>query len=109
MNVVELCNRLRGGPCRPTTQDAGIAISARNTRRPGAGVECGRLHDSAFVANDCCLAIEALTPTTRSFDQFRMLEETKTVSTLARVLIDRNAWKPCSTHWAKPANARTCP
>lgn len=43
VNIIAALHRqLRGGPCRPTTDDLAIRIPAGNIRRPDATVECGK-------------------------------------------------------------------
>ena len=50
--IVEAGNKLRGKPCRPTTQDTAIQISNRQIRRPDMIIKCGPSRDKTFVALD---------------------------------------------------------
>ncbi len=84
--LAELRARLRGSPCVPFTADTAVRIPNGNVRRPDIGVVCGPDDDDqTYVAPR--LVIEVLSPTTRSFDRVRKLEEYKSSPTLDYVLL----------------------
>jgi Uma2 family endonuclease len=101
--LVELGNRLRGGPCRPFTADTAVRTVSGRLRRPDVGVECGPRHDRAFVADRPRLVVEVLSPSTRELDMFGKLDEYKEVESLAAILIvEPNA--PTALLWARGAD-----
>lgn len=82
-----LYNLLRGKSCRYFTADLAVRIPAGNIRRPDAGIDRGAFDREATTAAAPLLALEVLSPSTRDFDMFGKLEEYKTVSTLAHIVI----------------------
>jgi Uma2 family endonuclease len=90
--------QLRGHSCRPFSPDSAVRIPAGNIRRPDAGIDCGGFDDDALAATRPFLVLEVLSPSTRHFDMISKLEEYKTVSSLAHiVLIDPD--RPQANHW----------
>jgi Uma2 family endonuclease len=88
MNLArEIGVQLRGKSCQPFSEGLAVRIPAGNVRRPDLGVQCGPFDQRATAANDPRLVIEALSESTRAFDQARKLEEYKTVETLDYVLL----------------------
>ncbi len=85
--IVSLTNRLRKKPCRPTTDDIAVRISAGGIRRPDVTVECGNPGPRDTTAADPRVVIEVLSPSTMGFDRFRKLEEYKTVPAIQVILI----------------------
>src|SRR3954454_7536341 len=75
--LISLGNQLRGGPCRPTTDDAAIRIPRGNVRRPDLAVDCGPIVDAAMETQEPRLVLEVLSPSTMNIDRFRKLEEYK--------------------------------
>lgn len=93
-----LFNQMRGHRCRPFSADTAVRIPAGNVRRPDAGIDCGTFEDEAMSAGAPFLVLEVLSPSTRDFDMFGKLEEYKTVSGLAHiVVIDPDT--PQVYHW----------
>lgn len=74
--IVALANRLRGKPCQPSTTDISIR-TFRGTRRPDVTVECGKPSDKSMEADDPCVILEVLSPSTMRYDRFQKLEEYK--------------------------------
>ncbi len=85
--IISLGNRLRGKPCRPTTDDIAVDIPAGGYRRPDVTVECGKPGPRDTTAAEPRVVIEVLSPSTMGFDRFRKLEEYKTVPSIQVVLI----------------------
>ncbi len=83
----ELRNCLRGTACRPFTADTAVATTARQRRRPDAGVECGELRDADYVANDPRAVVEVLSPSTRLFDLLGKLDEYRAVASLREIVV----------------------
>lgn len=69
-----LLTRLRGGPCRPFTDDIAVVLPNGNVRRPDISVRCGPL-DERSTTTEPTLVVEVLSPSTRSFDLVRKLNE----------------------------------
>jgi Uma2 family endonuclease len=82
-----LYNQLRGGPCRPTTDDVAIRVPAGNIRRPDVMVECGQAGGREMAARGPRLVLEVLSPSTMSYDRFRKVEEYKTDESLRCILL----------------------
>jgi Uma2 family endonuclease len=88
VNIIrELGNQLRGGPCRPTTDDLAVRIPAGNIRRPDVTVECGPLERHEMAVREPRAVFEVLSPSTMSFDRFRKVLEYQTIETLAYILL----------------------
>ena len=118
--IVSLGNQLRGGPCRPTTDDIALRTSIRGVRRPDVTVDCADLVRDSYEAHEPKLVIEVLSPSTTNIDRFRKLEEYKRHPSLVYiVLVDTgeptttlftdsapNGPHPTSKGW-KPSSA--CP
>lgn len=85
--LAELRNQLRGSGCRPFTGDGSVETRPGQIRRPDAGVDCGRRDPNGYRAAEPKLIVEVLSPSTRDFDTFDKLEEYKSVSTVAYVLL----------------------
>jgi len=85
--IVSLANQLRGGPCRPTTDDIALRTKIRNVRRPDVTVDCAPLRRDAYEAREPKLAVEVLSPSTTNIDRFRKLEEHKRHPSLAYILL----------------------
>jgi Uma2 family endonuclease len=100
-----LFNQLRGHRCRAFTADTAVRIPAGNICRPDAGIDCGTFDNDATSAYQPCLVVEVLSPSTRDLDMFGKLDEFKTVTGLAHiVLIDTDT--PQAFHWSRtPAGA----
>ena len=93
---------LRGVPCQLFTADVAVKIRNGNVRRQDLGVHCGGFHDRALFAAEPKLVVEVLSPSTRTFDRFRKVEEYKTVAGLAHILlIDPDA--PEAMLWSRDA------
>jgi Uma2 family endonuclease len=86
-SLSELTGRLRGGPCRSFTADVAVKIPNGNVRRPDVGVHWSGFDERALVAAEPKLVVEVLSPSTRTFDRFRKVEEYKTVESLAHILL----------------------
>ena len=89
VNVIgSLGNQLRGGPCRPTTDDLAVRISTGNVRRPDVTVECGGQGGRReFTVREPRVVIEVLSPSTMTFDRIRKLPEYQTISTVSHILL----------------------
>jgi len=88
VNIIRsLGNQLRGGPCRPTTDDLAVRIPVGNIRRPDITVECGQPKDRDMVVHEPRVIIEVLSPSTMSFDRFKKVLEYQTVQTLTHILL----------------------
>jgi Uma2 family endonuclease len=77
---------LRGGPCLPSTADIAVKIPNGNVRRPDVAVRCTPMDDRTTHASPR-LVVEVLSPSTRSVDRARTLEEYKSVAGLAHILL----------------------
>ena len=87
VNIIrELSNQLRGGPCRPTTDDLAVRIPAGNVRRPDVTVECGQAGRRELAVREPRVVIEVLSPSTMSFDRIRKLPEYQTIASVTHIL-----------------------
>jgi len=96
--------RLRGSPCRPSTDDIAIAALNGNIRRPDLSVDCGELPDTAFEATSPRLVVEVLSPSTRQTDLVRKLEEYKALPSLAYILLVEPDLPQALLWWRAPGN-----
>jgi Uma2 family endonuclease len=85
--ILSLGNQLRGGPCRPTTDDLAVRIPAGNIRRPDVTVECGQAGRRELAVRDPRVVIEVLSPSTMSFDRFKKVLEYQTIPTITHILL----------------------
>jgi Uma2 family endonuclease len=102
--ILALGNQLRGGPCRPTTDDLAVRIPAGNVRRPDITVECGGQGGAHELAvREPRAVIEVLSPSTMNFDRIRKLPEYQTIPSVAYImLIDTDT--PRVDLWSREAN-----
>jgi Uma2 family endonuclease len=88
VNIIAALHRqLRGGPCRPTTDDLAVRIPAGNIRRPDVTVECGQAGRRELAVREPRVVIEVLSPSTMSFDRIRKLPEYQTIETVVHILL----------------------
>jgi Uma2 family endonuclease len=85
--IAALHNQLRGGPCRPTTDNLAVRIPTGNIRRPDVTVECGQAGRRELAVRDPRVVIEVLSPSTMSFDRFKKVLEYQTIPTLTHILL----------------------
>lgn len=85
--ILALGARLRGGPCRPTTDDIAARIPNGNVRRPDVTVDCGSGDERAMESFAPVLFVEVLSVSTRAFDLVRKPEDYKLVPTLRHLLM----------------------
>ncbi|MBI1251068.1 MAG: Uma2 family endonuclease [Alphaproteobacteria bacterium] len=89
VNLIQaLGPKLKGGPCRVRTADIAVE-TARNIRQPDVTIDCGPRDRNALISRAPTVVFEVLSPSTRTFDQLRKVDEYKAVGTMrAVVLID---------------------
>lgn len=85
--LATLHSKLRGSPCRASTDDLAVVVPNGNVRRPDVSVSCGKLDDRAQQLSDPRMVVEVLSPSTRGIDLVRKLEEYKSVPGLAYILL----------------------
>ena len=90
--IASLHRQLRGGACRPTTDDLAVRMPSGNVRRPDVTVECGAADRREQTVSEPRVVVEVLSPSTMSFDRIRKLPEYQMVATLMHiVLVDTEA------------------
>ncbi len=104
--IVSLANQLRGGPCRPTTDDLAVRIPTGNVRRPDVTIECGGQGGlREFAVREPRVVVEVLSPSTMSFDRIRKLPEYQTISSVCHILlVDTEA--PRVDLWSREPDGR---
>jgi Uma2 family endonuclease len=96
--------RLKGGPCRPWSADIATRIPSGNVRQPHVTIDCGPIRDDALDSTAPTVVFEVLSPSTRTFDQVRKVDEYKTVPSLRHiVLIDPD--RPRVVLWSRADEA----
>lgn len=85
--IVWLAQKLRGTRCRPWTADIATRIPNGNVRQPDVTVDCGDVRDEALDATAPTVVFEVLSPSTRTFDQLRKVDEYKRVPTMRHVVL----------------------
>lgn len=102
--IVTLGNRLKGRTCRPWSAGIATRTPAGNVRQPDVTIDCGPIRDDALVSTSPTAVFEVLSPSTRTFDQVRKVDEYKTVPTLRHiVLIDPD--RPRVVLWSRASEA----
>lgn len=79
--------RLRGGPCRPSSDDIAVVSPNDNVRRPDMTVDCGPVDGGAMTSGRPVLVLEVLSPSTARVDAFEKLEEYKGLGSVSYILI----------------------
>lgn len=98
--IAALSQKLKGGPCRPWTADIATRIPNGNVRQPDVTVDRGSVRDEALDATAPTTVFEVLSPSTRTFDQVRKVDEYKRVETMRHiVLIDPD--RPRAILWSR--------
>jgi Uma2 family endonuclease len=89
LNVLFALSRLLPpGPCRPMLPaDTAVRIPAGNIRYPDLVVDGGPYRPNDHAAAEPVLVVEVLSPSTRSFDGTRKVEEYRTVPSLRHILL----------------------
>jgi Uma2 family endonuclease len=88
VNIIAALHRqLRGGPCRPTTDDLAVRIPAGNVRRPDITVECGQAAARELAVSEPRVVVEVLSPSTMTFDRIRKIPEYQTIATVSHILL----------------------
>lgn len=85
--IVAFGTRLRGGPCRPSTDDIAVVSPNDNVRRPDMTVDCGPVEGGATTSEHPVLVLEVLSPSTAHVDKFEKLEGYKGLSSVSYILI----------------------
>lgn len=85
--IASLHTQLRGGPCRPTTDDLAVRIPGGNVRRPDVTVECGQGGKRDMAVAEPRVVFEVLSPSTMSFDRVRKLPEYQSIPSMAHILL----------------------
>ena len=85
--IADLRNILRGSPCRPWSADIATRIPAGNVRQPDVTIDCGPVRGDALDSTAPTVVFEVLSPSTRTSDQIRKVEEYKTVPTLRHIVL----------------------
>ena len=101
VNVLgQLYIQLRGTGCRPFHGDGSVQTKPGQIRRPDIGVDCSPLIPGSYTSSGPRMVGEVLSPTTRTFDMLRKIEEYKRMTGLQRILlIEPN--KPEVAIWAR--------
>jgi Uma2 family endonuclease len=85
--IITLGQKLRGGPCKPHTDDVGLAIPAGGVRRPDILVDCGPSSPDDLFARNPILAVEVLSRSTRSLDLLLKTAEYRSIPSLRYILM----------------------
>lgn len=103
--MFSLMQRLRGGPCWPTTDDIATRIPKGNVRRPDITVDCSPGADTSMEAEEPRVLVEVLSPSTAGIDQIKKVEEYKTIPAAQVLLIIDSrtatvgAWRRSAEGW----------
>lgn len=102
--IIGLGNRLRGGPCFPTTDDVATRVVGGNIRRPEVTIDCGRGGGTDLESTEPAVFFEVLSPSTQSYFIVKA-EEYKQLPTLKHfVLIDPR--RPRVNVWSRDSAGR---
>jgi Uma2 family endonuclease len=75
--IVALGNKLRGGPCVPSTSDQAVRTAIAKIRRPDVTIECGTAAPEALEVAEPVAVFEVLSPSNRPSEIVRKIEEYK--------------------------------
>lgn len=75
--IIALGNKLRGGPCMPTTSDQAVRTAIRQIRRPDVTIECGDAAANALEVREPVAVFEVISPSNRPVEIVRKVEEYK--------------------------------
>lgn len=78
--------KLRGGPCRPYTDDLAVKVTNGNIRRPDILVDCKTSDTTDLVAREPVLVIEVLSPSNQR-DMVHKLYEYKALKAIRYILL----------------------
>jgi Uma2 family endonuclease len=99
--ILVLGPRLKGSRCRPWTADIAAKIPNGNVRQPDVTVDCAPVQPQSLASTAPTIVFEVLSPSTRTFDQIRKVDEYKRVPSLRHiVLIDPES--PRIVVWSRP-------
>ena len=85
--IVNLDRRLKGSPCRPWTADIATRIPQGNVRQPDVTIDRGPVRDEALDSSAPTVVFEVLSPSTRTFDLIRKVDEYKLVTSLRHIVL----------------------
>ena len=86
-----LRTRLRGGPCRPLSPDAGVGTVGDAVRYPDAVVTCTKTPGTSHLVENPVVVFEALSPTSGRTDRILKLREYRAVPSIRRYVILEHA------------------
>jgi len=99
--IVELSNRLKGGPCRVASADTALRTAIRSTRRPDVTVDCAPPQADSYEAHRPLAVVEILSPSTSKVDRFLKLEEYRRHPAIRHILlVDPDAI--AAVHYLRP-------
>ncbi len=99
--IVELANRLKGGPCRVASADTALRTTIRSARRPDVTVDCAPPRADSYEAHHPMVVVEVLSPSTSKVDRFIKLEEYRRHPTIRHILlVDPDAI--AAVHYSRP-------
>lgn len=100
VNAIAVFHRkLRGGPCKPRTQDRSVRTTY-GTRRPDVLIDCGKPDPRSMEAAEPRVVLEVLSPSTMRFDHFQKVEEYKLHPSI-RVILLIDTENPRVTVWRR--------
>ena len=83
----QLYVQLKGSQCQPFHGDGSVNTRPGQIRRPDIGVDCGPFIQNGYVSESPRMVAEVLSPSTRSIDLLRKLEEYKLIPGLQYILL----------------------
>lgn len=92
--------KLRGSTCRPWSADIAVKIPGGNVRQPDETIDCAPVERAALASTAPTVVFDVLSPSTRTFDQTRKLEEYKRVESLRHVVF-LDVETPRAAHWRR--------
>jgi Uma2 family endonuclease len=85
--IAVLRDGLRGGLCRPTTDDVAARMQNGNLRQPDVTVECAKIEPEELTSKRPVVFFQVLSPSARSIDFVRKIEEYKLVPSLRHIVL----------------------
>jgi Uma2 family endonuclease len=87
-NIIALLkDKLRGGPCHPTTADIAVRTRIRSLRRPDVTVTCDPPRSDVYDAREPRMVVEVLSPSNKGLKWTRKLDEYRRHEALDYILL----------------------
>lgn len=85
--IIQLGQRLAGGPCTPYPGDLAVRVSHQRIRRPDVSVDCAAGDGDDLEAAEPRVLFEVLSPSTRGIDLVRKSDEYRQLPSVRHIVL----------------------